>query len=87
LGLTSDAERGEIPLPTDRMTMQALTVVGSRGMPPSRADELVGLVESGAVDPGALVGREVALSAVPDRLAAMTEYGTDGVEVVTEFAG
>ncbi len=85
LGLTTDAERGEIPLPTDRMTMNAMTVVGSRGMPPSRADELVGLVESGAVSPGSLVGREVALENVPGRLAAMTDYDTDAVEVVTEF--
>jgi alcohol dehydrogenase len=85
LGLTTDAERGAIPLPTDRLTMAAQSFVGSRGMPPSRADELVGLVESGAVDPGALVGRAVPLSQVPDRLAAMTDYDTEGVEVVTEF--
>ena len=86
LGLTTDAECGEVPLPTDRMTMAAQSFVGSRGMPPSRADELVGLVESGAVDPGALVGRELSLSDVPDRLAAMTDYDTEGVEVVTDLS-
>ncbi len=85
LGLTTDAERGEIALPVDRLTMESITVVGSRGMPPSRADDLVSLVESGAVDPGALVGREVSLEAVPDRLAAMTDYRTEGIEVVTEL--
>jgi alcohol dehydrogenase len=33
----------------------------------------------------ALVTREVALDDVPGRLAAMTEYETEGIEVVTEF--
>jgi alcohol dehydrogenase len=85
LGLTTDAERGRVSLPTDAMTMREVTFLGSRGMPPTRYDDLLGLVESGAVDPGALVTREVGLEDVPERLAAMTDYGTVGVEVVTEF--
>jgi alcohol dehydrogenase len=40
------------------------------------------MIEAGALDPGALVGREVSLDEVSDRLAAMTDYGTDGIEVV-----
>ena len=85
VGLTTDAERGEVSLPTDWMTRWEVSFVGSRGMPPTRYDELFGLVESGAVTPGALVTREVSLDAVSERLAAMTEYGTVGVEVVTDF--
>ncbi|WP_433632304.1 zinc-dependent alcohol dehydrogenase family protein [Halomicrococcus sp. NG-SE-24] len=86
LGLTTDEERGEVSLPTDAMTMREITFLGSRGMPPSRYGELLRMVERGTVDPGALVGREVALSEVPDRLAAMGDYETSGIEVVTEFA-
>lgn len=37
------------------------------------------------VDPGALVTNRVRLSEVSDRLAAMTEYDTQGIEIVTEF--
>jgi alcohol dehydrogenase len=85
LGLTTDAERGEVPLPVDRMTMTDVTFHGSRGMPPSRGDELLGLIDAGDVDPSALVSREVSLEDVPERLAAMDDYGTRGVEVVTEF--
>lgn len=58
---------------------------GARGMPPTQYGELLSLLESGTVDPAALVTREVSLSAVPDRLVAMTDYDTVGVEVVTEF--
>jgi alcohol dehydrogenase len=54
-------------------------------MPPTRYDELFGLVERGAVRPEELVTREVALADVSERLAAMSDYGTVGVEVVTAF--
>jgi alcohol dehydrogenase len=85
VGLTTDAERGEVSLPTDRMARRELDWYGVRGMPPTRYEALLSLVESGAVDPGSLVTREVSLGEVPDRLAAMTDYDTVGVEVVTAF--
>jgi alcohol dehydrogenase len=87
LGLTTDDERGEVALPMDRVAMRSLDVLGSRGMPPSRAADLLRFVAREDVDPGALVSREVALSEVSDRLAAMTDYETEGVEVVTDFEG
>ncbi|WP_226479278.1 zinc-dependent alcohol dehydrogenase family protein [Natrinema amylolyticum] len=85
IGLTTDAERGEVALPIDELTRWDVTVVGSRGMPPSRYDELLRLLEAGRLEPERLVTRRVALDDVSDRLAAMTEYGTSGIEVVTEF--
>ena len=85
IGLTTDAERGEVSLPTDRMTRWEVSFVGSRGMPPSNYDALFDLIEATGIDPGDLVSRELALSEVSDRLAAMDGYGVDGIEVVTEF--
>jgi alcohol dehydrogenase len=85
LGLTTDEERGEIALPTDAMTMNELTFLGSRGMAPTRYGELLRMMDRGTVSPAELVTREVALEDVPDRLAAMNDYGTVGIEVVTEF--
>ncbi|MFB6118066.1 zinc-binding dehydrogenase [Halosegnis sp.] len=82
VGLTTDAEQGQVSLPTDWMTRWEIDWLGSRGMPPTRFPDLLGLVESGRLDPGALVGREVGLEAVSDRLAAMTDYETDGIEVL-----
>ncbi len=60
-------------LPTDWITRWDIDVLGSRGMPPSRYDELLRLVADGPLDPGALVTRRVALEAVSERLAAMTD--------------
>ena len=85
LGLTTDAERGEVSLPTDWMTRHEVSFVGSRGMPPSRYDEVFQFVTGGHVDPGELVTKTVGLEDVPDRLVAMNEFGTTGVEVVTSF--
>jgi alcohol dehydrogenase len=85
VGLTTEAERGEVSLPTDWMTRWEVSFVGSRGMPPTSYDDLFALVEATDVDPGALVSDEIGLSAVSDRLAALGEYEVRGVEVVTEF--
>ncbi|MFW5999961.1 MAG: zinc-dependent alcohol dehydrogenase family protein [Halorubrum sp.] len=85
VGLTTDAERGEVSLPTDWMTRWELSFVGSRGMPPTSYPDLFALIEATGIDPGALVARELSLSDVSDRLAAMDEYEVTGVEVVTEF--
>jgi alcohol dehydrogenase len=52
-------------------------------MPPARFGELLAMVDDGTLDPGALVGREVGLDDVSDRLAAMTDYETDGIEILT----
>ncbi|QSW99592.1 zinc-dependent alcohol dehydrogenase family protein [Haloterrigena alkaliphila] len=85
IGLTTAAERGEVPLPIDELTRWDVTVVGSRGMPPSRYDELLGMIEGSRLEPEKLVTRRVGLEDVSDRLAAMTDYETRGIEVVTEF--
>jgi len=83
VGLTTAAEEGAVALPVDEITRWEIDVLGSRGMPPTDYDELLGLLEAGTLDPSLLVGREVSLADVPERLAAMTDYGTDGIEVVT----
>lgn len=85
VGLTGDADRGEIALPMDTVVQKGITVAGSRGMPPARYEELFRLVESGQVDPASLVTETVDLTSVPDRLAAMSEFDTTGIEVVTDF--
>jgi alcohol dehydrogenase len=85
VGLTTEAEKGEVSLPVDEITRWDVSVLGSRGMPPSRYDELLRLVASGRLDPGALVTKRVGLEDVSDRLAAMTDYETRGVELATEF--
>jgi D-arabinose 1-dehydrogenase-like Zn-dependent alcohol dehydrogenase len=86
VGLTTSAEEGEVPLPTDVMVMKEVEFVGAYGMPVTRYDEILRMVERGRLDPGAVVSERTGLADVSDRLAAMTEFETDGIPVVTEFA-
>jgi alcohol dehydrogenase len=85
VGLTTEAERGEVSLPTDWMTRWEVSFVGSRGMPPTSYEDLFALIEATDVDPGVLVSDEIGLDAVSDRLAALGEYDVRGVEVITKF--
>ncbi len=85
IGLTTEREAGEVSLPIDLVTAEEREILGSYGIPPTQYDEVLGLLDAGTVDPGALVTDHVGLEDVPDRLAAMGEYGNVGVEVVTEF--
>ncbi|MCD2201212.1 zinc-dependent alcohol dehydrogenase family protein [Halobacterium sp. KA-4] len=85
VGLTSEAEKGEVSLPVDEITRWDISVLGSRGMPPSRYDELLRMIASDRLRPSELVTERVPLENVSNRLAAMTDYETSGIELVTEF--
>ncbi|MFC6954213.1 alcohol dehydrogenase catalytic domain-containing protein [Halorubellus litoreus] len=85
VGMTTDDEAGEISLPVDEMVGSELEFVGVKGMPPSRYPELFNMIAGDKLTPADLVTNEVALDDVSDRLASMDDYGTLGMEVVTEF--
>ena len=85
IGLTTQEEGGEIALPTDAMVSQEIEFIGSLGMQPTRYDEIFRMVERDRVHPEEVITQSVALEDVSDRLAAMTDYDTRGIEVITEF--
>jgi len=85
IGLTSEDEGGVVDLPTDLMTGMEIDFLGSKGMPPTRYDEIFRMVEAGSVTPEDIVSKTVGLDDLNDRLAAMTDYDTRGMEVITEF--
>jgi D-arabinose 1-dehydrogenase-like Zn-dependent alcohol dehydrogenase len=85
VGMTTDDEAGEIALPVDEMVGSELEFVGVKGMPPSRYPELFRMIAGDKLSPAELVTKEVSLADVSDRLASMDDYGTLGMEVVTEF--
>ncbi|WP_227132709.1 alcohol dehydrogenase catalytic domain-containing protein [Halorubellus salinus] len=85
VGMTTDDEAGEISLPVDAMVGSELEFVGVKGMPPSRYPELFNMIAGDKLTPADLVTNEVTLGDVSDRLASMDDYGTLGMEVVTEF--
>jgi len=86
IGLTTREQRGYNSLPTDTIVMNEIQINGSSGLPPAKYDEMFRMVENGELDPGAVVTDEIALEGVTDELEAMTDYGTVGIPVVSEFA-
>ena len=85
IGLTTSEERGEVALPIDTIVQKEISVLGSHGMAPAHYDELLSMVSSGRLDPGAIVSEEVGLEDVSDVLASMTDFDTVGIPVVTSF--
>ena len=85
IGLTTAEEGGDISVPSDVMVMQEIEFVGSLGLPPTRYDEIFRMVATGKIDPGAVVGETVGLTDVNEKLAAMTDFETEGIPVVDSF--
>jgi alcohol dehydrogenase len=85
IGITTEKEEGVIPLPTDKMVFSELKMVGSKGMPPGRYDEIFRMVEQGKIDPSLVISEHTSLNEVSEKLDAMTDFETVGVPVITEF--
>lgn len=79
------ADDPDVALPISDMLGKEIELLGSVGMPPTRYDEILTMLEHGRVQPEALITREVSLTEVSERLEAMTNYETRGIEVITEF--
>ncbi|MDY6818574.1 MAG: zinc-dependent alcohol dehydrogenase family protein [Halobacteriales archaeon] len=85
IGMTTKRESGEITLPTDTMVLNEIEFIGSLGMQPTRYDEIFRLVDSGRLDPAAVVSETVPLEATSEKLDAMTDFETEGIPVIDEF--
>jgi alcohol dehydrogenase len=82
VGLLSD---GPTPVPMDAVIARELEVIGSHGMAAHDYPQLLALIESGRIDPGALVEREISLDEVPEAMAAMNGFVGSGITVATRF--
>jgi alcohol dehydrogenase len=76
------ADERDVALPMDRVIAYELELRGVHGMAVGRYDALLRLVESGAVDPGRLIGRRIGLEDAGAELASMGTFAQRGVTVV-----
>jgi alcohol dehydrogenase len=81
VGLLLEDER-EVAIPMDRVIAYELELRGVHGMAVGRYDALLRLVGSGAVEPGRLIGRTIALEDAGAELAAMGSFAQRGVTVI-----
>ncbi|ELY49226.1 alcohol dehydrogenase [Natronorubrum bangense JCM 10635] len=85
IGLTTSEEEGKVSLPTDEFVAKEIDFRGSLGLQPSRYPEMLDMIKTGKIDPKELVSETIAIEAVPDKLAAMSDYDTMGIPVCNEF--
>ncbi len=85
VGLTTSQEGGNVSLPVDLITASEIDFVGSFGNPHPDYRGLLDLVSSGRLNPKRLVEKEVALSDVNRIFDDMTQFQTNGFNVITQF--
>jgi D-arabinose 1-dehydrogenase-like Zn-dependent alcohol dehydrogenase len=85
IGLTSAAEKGEIPLPIDLIVLKEVSIIGSLGMQAPRFTDMLQMVEAGRLAPGKLVHKTIKLEEAGGVLASMDKYGTVGVTVIDRY--
>ena len=79
-------KHAQMTLPMDVVYSGQLTLLGTRGMPSWRFDDLFALVRGGQVDFAPLVTRRVGLSQLTAELQAFDAPAPPGVAVVTDMA-
>ena len=85
VGLTGEEDKGRVSFPADDIVNNELSVIGSFGNPQSSFPELLALVGSRRLNPGAMVSRQVGLEDTGSVLAEMDRFATSGYVVITAF--
>jgi len=85
IGLTTAAEKGEIPLPIDRMVTMELQVIASLGMQASHYPAMLQMVQSKRVSPKSMVTGTCDLAGINQVFTEMDTYQNVGVTVINQY--
>jgi len=85
IGLTTQAEQGQVPIPVDMVTAMEIEFIGSLVHPQSGYDHMLEMVTSGKVDPKKLVTRTIPIEEASSVLESMTEFGTVGMVIINRW--
>jgi threonine dehydrogenase-like Zn-dependent dehydrogenase len=83
LGLTGQAERGNLGLPIDRITKWELSLLGSLGCGLDSYRRLLDQVAAGRLRPEELIERRVPLEEASGLLEGMSRFETRGLCLIT----
>jgi alcohol dehydrogenase len=75
--------RPEIPM--GKVLSNKLEILGSHGMQAHRYGEMMEMISAGRLSPEKLIGRTISLEESIDALTSMSEFGSRGVTIITEF--
>jgi propanol-preferring alcohol dehydrogenase len=85
VGLTSQAEQGQVPIPADVMVNNELEFVGSGSNPHRCYAEIFDLIAQGKLDPASLISRRISLSDITGIFHDFDTFATNGIDIVTTF--
>ena len=85
IGLTTQAEQGEVALPIDLIVLKEATIIGSCGIQAPRFGAMLQMVEAGKLMPGKLVHKTIPLEEAGQELASMDRFATVGVNVIDRY--
>jgi len=85
IGLTTQAEKGEIAVPIDRMVTMELSLIATLGMPASRYPSMLQMVQAGKLDPKSMITETVDLAGASRVLEEMTNFQNVGVSIIDKF--
>lgn len=75
-------DHADSPIPFSLLVSRELRVIGSHGMQASRYPDMLSMIESGRLSPGALIGRTISLAESIDVLIGMNRFDGVGVAVI-----
>jgi len=81
--MAGDNNRPEIPL--GKVLSNELEIVGSHGMQAHRYAEMLEMISAGKLAPEKLIGRTINLEESIAALTSMSDFGSRGVTMITEF--
>ncbi|MWV46245.1 alcohol dehydrogenase catalytic domain-containing protein [Paenibacillus sp. HJL G12] len=85
IGASSNENFGATPIPINLVTVNEIEIVGSAGMPNPDYRTLLRMVETGRLNPGALVTSEISLEDINKTFEEMNAYAGSGMTVITKF--
>lgn len=79
------ADQGNSPVPMGRVIAHELEILGSHGMQAHQYEGMLGMITSGKLNPGRLIGKTVTLEESLKELETMDRFSGPGITVINRF--
>jgi D-arabinose 1-dehydrogenase-like Zn-dependent alcohol dehydrogenase len=85
IGLTTQAEKGEVPLPIDQVVFKELQITGSLAIQSFRYPAMLNMVERGRLQPKRLITETIPIEKAFAVLEQMSNFENVGISVINQF--
>jgi threonine dehydrogenase-like Zn-dependent dehydrogenase len=85
IGLTTQAEKGEVALPIDQIVFKEIQITGSLAIQSFRYPAMLSMVERGRLEPKKLVTETIPLEKAFGVIEQMSKFENVGISVINQF--